>query len=693
MFIVAALAFATPITTHALSTAFTWGDTSIEDEGVYTFPINESRAYTIASPEFGIRGEVYVVDENAQRTQVGSVTFFGGDLAWPQAGEYEIDFYMPPSPIFMQSLRQRLLGVVFPVVHAQSMEFTYLETLHFTVEPLVMNQPPTITNLIQRRAFGGEIVPSGTTFVGNEITFEADITDPDGDEVWLEVELNPTSTTTGTRIVRSATSTSGTVTFTAEDIITKDELYEPGGNTESFNIRMRAVDSAGNDSGWYAVGESGVIDFTIKVVPLWTQVVSEYPVRSPFKEWADEDYADGRGNRADDPTGSCGQSIAKCGCGIASAIMLGDYHGATQNVDGGAIDPLTFDQYLLAYDGYDAYGNIIGWSSVVSNYFGERDAFGNIWLHMVINDGYTFSQTLIDQQLAQAAPVLNRDIAHGHFFVLADKVGSTYTVRDPLWYETQTLNGAKQRDTKGNLVAQAYHNVFTKARIVDYYPELVASRSDLTFILMSPAELVVTAPSGARVGTDPRTGETYTEITGASYECEYNIVSSEDVIDESDLHCTRVLRVPEPEEGTYAVQVIGTGEGEYNLSSRTLNTRGETHTSSSEGVIAAGGVDTYALTYATDTEADLTSVFTVAELLTDIKTVIREADMRRAFKVGLLAKVRVLERMHERGNSRVANRLTQVLIKTVKHLKRRDRMPADTADELLLLLRELKSKL
>jgi len=74
------------------------------------------------------------------------------------------------------------------------------------------------------------------------------------------------------------------------------------------------------------------------------------------------------------------------------------------------------------------------------------------------------------------------------------------------------------------------------------------------FYLDCPANLYVTDPLGRHVGVDPSTGEVVNEIPGAVY----TGPGSE----------PQVIVIPNPLDGNYAVEVIGTDQGNYSLTTQ-----------------------------------------------------------------------------------------------------------------------------
>lgn len=79
--------------------------------------------------------------------------------------------------------------------------------------------------------------------------------------------------------------------------------------------------------------------------------------------------------------------------------------------------------------------------------------------------------------------------------------------------------------------------------------------------VFSPVDVMVTAPDGKRVGTDPATGRSVNEIPGAYYTG--NDTKSE------------FLTIPNPKDGDYVVTTVGTGNGAYRIETSVIADKGE----------------------------------------------------------------------------------------------------------------------
>ena len=98
-----------------------------------------------------------------------------------------------------------------------------------------------------------------------------------------------------------------------------------------YHWRARAVNSQGNASQWQEFGIAGNMDFEVKLVPLYTQVESDYPSREATRIWSRLNYGIGyysdcltKKNPSDPNDPTMYSNIARCGCAITSKVILVD---------------------------------------------------------------------------------------------------------------------------------------------------------------------------------------------------------------------------------------------------------------------------------------------------------------------------------------------------------------------------------
>ena len=114
--------------------------------------------------------------------------------------------------------------------------------------------------------------------------------------------------------------------------------------------------------------------------------------------------------------------------------------------------------------------------------------------------------------------------------------------------------------------------------------------ASVSVTLSGEAELLVTDPQGRRTGVDPRTGITYSEIPEASY-----FIDQLEVDNGSDALSPplKVFYAPGPLDGSYTIQVIGTGSGAYTLDILNYDELGDPSSAVASGQGETNRVDTY----------------------------------------------------------------------------------------------------
>lgn len=110
----------------------------------------------------------------------------------------------------------------------------------------------------------------------------------------------------------------------------------------------------------------------------------------------------------------------------------------------------------------------------------------------------------------------------------------------------------------------------------------------------SPADLLVTDPQGRRTGVDPRTGITYQEIPDAFY---YVEALADDTGQGGSGHPYKIFDMSAPPNGSYIIQVIGTGSGSYTLDILNYDELGNPASTAVSGQIEESNVDAYRMDY------------------------------------------------------------------------------------------------
>lgn len=461
----------------------------------------------------------------------------------------------------------------------------------------VPNQAPTISGLKQSKSDGATAILEGGITTESSVNdptkslvmFGAAASDADGDQVKIQVELKEvTQSFDGQNLVESSFVSSGSEASTTKDLLVNG----------IYKWRARAVDSKGAVSDWQEFGVAGNIDVEVKLVPLYTQVLSSYPVRSAQEEWANLDYAGGLSGNY-----SCGSKISECGCAVTSMVMLGRYYGINGAVNSTDVNPGNINTWLNGSMGYTVSGDLI-WAKGVE-YLGVDDN-GIKKSKLSFDYHNTTNRVLIDSYVDTAKPAIVFDDIHGHYFVVDGKLKTgpgandqTYTLKDPYWYNTRILN--QVADIPNHI--QGYGNHFQKANLFSYsdIPQQISAA--LYIYLASPAELLITDPLGRRLGKDPVSGVSYNEIPNGSYTYDEAVASSELPLALNSSHKTKVVYIKTGAVGDYQIKVTGTGSGAYTVGTVLYDNQGTSHAKTLTGTTQTNRVTDYTVHFTPDTPA------------------------------------------------------------------------------------------
>jgi len=435
-------------------------------------------------------------------------------------------------------------------------------------------------------------IGESATTTESAVSFKALVSGQDNGQVKLQVELR--------RIDEQFTGNDDGGILTSDLVNSGNEatIWRFGLVDAGYHWRARAVNVNGDTSDWQEFGAVGNTDFVVKTVPLYTQVESDYPSRPDTRRWADLDYGTGYYstclNRNDPPS----STIARCGCLITSMVMLGRYYGIENGIDLHNSDPKNINTWLITNHGYTTDGSLY-WGKALE-YLGVND--NGVKKTKLSFDYYNepFGSPVIDEYMVQAKPGVAYSKRFGHYFVVDGelKTGNnpedkTFTLKDPYWYNTKKLN---ETDDLVNKV-RGYNNHFTKVNLFSYLSEPRQISSAIYLYLASPAEILITAPDGKRLGKDPRTGQVYNEIVDGDYTIENPIYSSDDPLNEEEIHDVKVLHIPETLDGNYDIQVIGTDAGAYTLTSMLYGENGDSRSQAVQGNTEENAVTNYNLNF------------------------------------------------------------------------------------------------
>jgi len=371
------------------------------------------------------------------------------------------------------------------------------------------------SGLVQYKSDGATIIPRGATTTESSIVFGSTLYPSGTSTLKLEVEVQPAGTGfTGTPNASSgpvsfgnnATTTFGTSTL----VYPRDPESWSNGN---FHWQARVEDQNGATSTWQLFGAStSTTDFKINTVPLYMQKHGPWPSATGTDSWADELY---NGSTTVD----CGQlpatsTIGYCGCTITDVVMWLRYFGIATDTVGNTVNPKNLNTWLTNNGGYDASSSMY-WTSI-QNYASSTS--GSIvfdqdsWNY----DNSTSSIPAYIYPLLSSStpdPVILFEKSAGHWIVatgFAQNSGtSTYTVRDPAWYNTKYLNQAETSSTIKN-----YNNNIDKVRV---YHDPPNPPRTYEYHVNLPNALMLVDSQGRRTGKDPSAGVFYHEIPGTGY--------------------------------------------------------------------------------------------------------------------------------------------------------------------------------
>jgi hypothetical protein len=501
-----------------------------------------------------------------------------GTLSVLQVRHFSSGYLIPSFPLVMTS-DGTWTGPLTPYcgLHCRH----YDGTLYAQLSDNPLTTPSAMPTLLsQLKSDSVTAISAGATTTQSTIVFRGTPQSSSANLLQLQIEL-ATSTANFTGIPSAV---SNLIHAGSTTTVTMSGLADG-----TYFWRARVVDTVTNSaSNWQMFGTGATPDFTVHQVPLYTQVESNFPSNAQTRVWSSETYANGRGNV---PPGACGLNISGCGCAITSIIMLGRYYGINFGIDEQDFTPDHINAWLEATPtgtsmvGYDSHGNVV-WSQAAAY---AQDASSGTGLHF---DGMTTDQapSTLNQYLSLRKPVILHHRPVGHYFVADDQLATTYSIKDPDFYLTKTLND----NVANTLTTHYYQNTYTNLRLFSPVAAHTASQG-MYISLGSPAELLITDPNGNQLGVTPTTGTIYNGIDGAGY-------ASDGISDGGQMNPNRpaeskVAWIPNPVSGSYNVQVVGTDSGAYTLQTLSYDANGSAHSQTVTGNTAPNVTTGYLLNF------------------------------------------------------------------------------------------------
>lgn len=291
------------------------------------------------------------------------------------------------------------------------------------------------------------------------------------------------------------------------------------------------------------------------------------------------------------------------GCAVTSVADVLSYFGAT--INGLAADPGSVNQYL---------GSIGGFADCNIRWDYLSKLTGSTLSNIPSYHSLSERETAINKALSANPPELpvisvypspqQMDGNHLHYIMITGNAGTDanpdYIINDPLsagiWSQSQV-------DQSGKALSQTVYGTVSNLASRNYLQTIIIHRPGggvpprLSMYSQSPIQVLVTDPSGNQTGYNPAT-ETYMEnIPGSTYDLEGGITNG---IGNSTPN-TLYFHLDNPANGTYKVQIIGTGAGTYTLVFVGTNQSGVLTTNSQTGQTGQGQIQTTQVTYSLTT--------------------------------------------------------------------------------------------
>jgi hypothetical protein len=185
----------------------------------------------------------------------------------------------------------------------------------------------------------------------------------------------------------------------------------------------------------------------------------------------------------------------------------------------------------------------------------------------------------------------------GHWVVVYKDAGNNdFLIANP-WFGRNTLPNTKPpvvvNELSGMLLSQAYPG-YPVTQMIVYQATPNPNFKAWSLRAHSPVQFIVTDPSGRQTGYVASSGNLLQNIPGASYVIGNGINDPEGI--EPPLPNIPDFENDTPVDGTYIVQVVGTGTGPYTLDFFSSTDTGTSTTTTLSGTAAQGSLDTYRVT-------------------------------------------------------------------------------------------------
>jgi uncharacterized protein YcfL len=328
------------------------------------------------------------------------------------------------------------------------------------------------------------------------------------------------------------------------------QYISPTPTTQNLNyLEWRATNTPSN---WTQTINVDYILSNVVTVPLFLQTDAN---------WAGSIY----GNPLNDQDNG---TIGDYGCWMTSAAMILEYWGQ-RNSPSFHTNPALLNTWLRTHDGYDGSNFVV--HKAIERYAVEN----NIPVHY--HNAVGKNDAILDDYLRSGNPVILGVTNQwgGHFVLATGKTTmngqSTYSINDPIYGETTLL--------------EKYSNNYSK---IILYSNSPADPRTLRISAHSPVELLVTDPLGRKLGFDPTSNTTWNEIPNATYTVDEISANGANLPPLQD----KYLEIIAPLDGNYTVDVIGTGQGAYEIDTFASDWTGKISKKVNTGLADFGSLDT-----------------------------------------------------------------------------------------------------
>jgi hypothetical protein len=270
--------------------------------------------------------------------------------------------------------------------------------------------------------------------------------------------------------------------------------------------------------------------------------------------------------------------ISGKGCFLSDAAMVFGYFDAP-------IDPRGLNSFLKSKpSGYSS--GLVNGSVAIQSPAGQ----GVNIKYRGFADPSTLSQAVCSagpQLMGVKCKPNNQGVLKATHWVLAfgrDKDKTTWLLKDPAGGVSTTL-------------AAKYGNNFCEVRTFQGPEFTFTDMTGLTVSFHSPGELLITDPSGRRLGADLLTNASFQEIPNSAYNNE-PLEDDDTGVPDDDSDTMKDIEVVSPATGDYTLTITGTGNGTYDMEIQGLDANGQPSLSTFSGVpISTNQVQTIVIHY------------------------------------------------------------------------------------------------